>query len=312
MKRLLILATIIGAGAVAIGVVAQQGPPPTDGPPRGGGGPNLPPVDKIEKVAENLYRITGGGGNSAVWVRSDGVLLVDTKLQGNGQKLLDLIGSVTNKPVTHIVNTHTHGDHTGSNSFFPAIVEIVVQANTATNMRRIEAFKTETGKVGLPDRTFADRMTLFSGKEAVDLYYYGPAHTNGDAFVVFRSARAMHAGDVFASKGMPIVDESNGGSGVQFGATIAKAAAGVSNVDLVITGHSDMMKWQDFVDYGEFTRLFSDQARKALAGGKTAEQAAVDFRATMPAKFKDYTLTNARGGSAGNFFEMLYKELGKN
>ena len=314
MKRLLILASIVGAGALAIGVVAQQPPAPAGAPPpggaRAGGVPNFPGIDKIEKVADNLYRIGGGGGNSAVWVRSDGVLLVDTKLSGNGQKLLDLIHSVTNKPVTHIVNTHTHGDHTGSNSFFPAIVEVVTQANTAANMQRMDDFKTEAGKVGLPDRTFADRMTLFSGKESVDLYYFGPAHTSGDAFVVFRGVRVMHAGDVFANKGLALVDDSNGGSGVQYGATIAKAVAGIRNVDRVITGHSEVMKWQDFVDFGEFNRLYADFAKKAHAEGKTAEQAAIDFRTALPAKFKDYALTGMRGGSAGNF-TTIYAELGK-
>lgn len=304
MKRILILATIVGAGALAIGVVAQQPPGGTRG------SSNFPPVDKIEKVAENLYRIAGGGGNSAVWVRADGVLLVDTKVAGNGQKLLDLIHSVTNKPVTHIVNTHTHGDHTGSNSFFPAIVEVVAQANTAANMQKMDIFKTEEGKVGLPDRTFGDSMTLFSGKDAVDLYYFGPAHTNGDAFVVFRSVRVMHAGDVFASKGLPLLDVGNGGSGVQYGATIAKAVAGIRNVDTVITGHSDVMKWQDFVDYGEFNRLYAEYAKTALAAGKTPEQATIDFGATLPAKFKDVNLAGGRGGAAGNF-AILYTELGK-
>jgi cyclase len=308
MKRILILATIVGAGALAIGVVAQQ--PPAAGGARVGGGANFPPVDKIEKVAENLYRIAGGGGNSAVWVRSDGVLLVDTKVAGNGPKLLDLIHSVTNKPVTHIINTHTHGDHTGSNSFFPAIVEVVAQANTAANMQKMDAFKTEEGKVGLPDRTFADSMTMFSGKDAVDLYYFGPAHTNGDALVVFRSVRVMHAGDIFATKGLPLLDVANGGSGLQYAATIAKAVAGIRNVDTVITGHSDVMKWQDFVDYGEFNRLYGEYAKTALAAGKTPEQAMIDFRAALPARFKDYNLAEGRGGPAGNF-AILYAELGK-
>jgi cyclase len=240
-------------------------------------------------------------------VRDDGVLLVDTKLANNGQALLDQIKKVTNRPVTHIVNTHTHGDHTGSNSFFPASVEIVTQENTATNMKKMEAFQTAEGKVGLPDRTFKDKMTLFKGKESVDLYYFGAGHTNGDAFVVFRDARVMHAGDIFATKGLPLLDVNNGGSGVAIGETVAKATAGIKNVDKVITGHSDNMTWQDFIDYGEFNRLFLDHAKASLAAGKTPEQAAADLK--LPAKFSAYNLTG-RGGPAGNI-GIIYNELKK-
>ena len=303
MKRALVLGAVVGFGVVAIAV----GQAPQQNAPAAGNAPRFPPIESIETVAPNLYRITGQGGNSAVFVRDDGVLLVDTKLANNGQALLDQIKKVTNKPVTHIVNTHTHGDHTGSNSFFPASVEIVTQENTATNMKKMEAFQTADGKVGLPDRTFKDKMTLFKGKESVDLYYFGAGHTNGDAFVVFRDARVMHAGDIFATKGLPLLDVNNGGSGVAIGETIAKAAAGIKNVDKVITGHSDTMTWQDLADYGEFNRLFLDHAKASLAAGKTAEQAAADLK--LPAKFSAYNLTG-RGGPAGNI-GIIYNELKK-
>ena len=263
--------------------------------------------DSIDSVATNLYRVPGQGGNTAVWVRGDGVLLVDTKLENNGQAILDQVRKVTDKPITHIVNTHTHGDHTGSNSFFPANVEIVTQANTSANMAKMPAFQSATGKVGLPDRTFTDKLTLFSGRESVDLYYFGAGHTNGDAFVVFRDVRVMHAGDIFATKGLPLLDVANGGSGVAIGDTLQKAAAGIRNVDRVITGHSDTMTWQDFVDYGEFNRLFLEHARTSRAAGKTAEQAAADLK--LPAKFSGYNLTG-RGGPAGNL-GIIYAELAK-
>jgi glyoxylase-like metal-dependent hydrolase (beta-lactamase superfamily II) len=302
MKRALILGAVIGAGLLAMTVLGQQPPTPPPGAPRF----TFPPVEVIEKIADNLYRIPGGGGSSAVWVRHDGVLLVDTKVQGNGPKLLELIRTVTDKPVTHIINTHTHSDHTGSNSFFPARVEVIAQENTGNNMARLDAFKTEDGKVGLPDRTFKDKLTLFKGKDAVDLYYFGPAHTDGDAIVVFRSARVMHAGDIFAAKAQPTIDARNGGNGIAYGETIAKAVARIKNVDKVITGHSDVMTWQDFVNYGEFNRLFLQVARDSLKAGKTPEQAMNDF--VLPEKFKDYTLTGVRWGPAGNFPE-LYAEL---
>jgi cyclase len=288
MHRPIVLGTIILAGLVVMTVFGQGG------------------QLAIDKVAPNLYRITGQGGNTAVFIRNDGVLLVDTKLANNGQAILDQVRTVTDKPITHILNTHTHGDHTGSNMFFPANVEIVAHANTAANMQRMEQFQGD-GRVGLPDRTFEDRMTLFSGAEAVDLYYFGAGHTNGDALIVFRDARVMHSGDIFAAKGLPLLDVNNGGSGVAIADTLTKAANGIRNVDRVITGHSDVMQWQDFVDYAEFNRLFLEHARASHAAGKTPEQAAADLR--LPPKFNGYNLTG-RGGPATNI-GVIYNELGQ-
>jgi hypothetical protein len=119
----------------------------------------------------------------------------------------------------------------------------------------------------------------------------------------------MHAGDVFATKGQPLIDGANGGSGVAYPETIRKAVAGIKNVDIVITGHSNTtMKWQDFVDYGEFNRLFLEHAQASLKAGKTAEQAMADLK--LPDKFKDYNIAGGRGGPGGNF-NVIYQELQK-
>jgi cyclase len=312
MKRLLVLGLIVCVGLIAI-VAATVAQPPQQGgagAPAGVAGQGGGGVGTILKVADNLYMIPGAGGNTAVFVAANGVVLVDTKNPNNGPGILDQVKKVTNKPVTHIINTHTHGDHTGSNQFFPANVEIVTHENTKVNMERMDAFKDPANKHGLPDRTYKDRMTLLTGNDVIDLYYFGRAHTNGDTFVVFRNARTMHTGDAFANKGQPFIDAGNGGSGIAYPDTLAKAAATIKNVDTIINGHITMgpTKWQDFVDYGEFNRLFLQHARASLKAGKTAEQAMSEFK--LPEKFKDYNLQGGRGGAAGNF-GIIYEELQK-
>ena len=287
-RRSLVLGLVLAVGVLAV-AVAQQ-----------------PPLGKIEKMANGLYRIPGQGGATAVYLAGNGVVLVDTKLANNGQGILDQVKSVTDKPVTMIINTHTHGDHVGSNMFFPANVEIVTHENTKANMEKMPVYQDAANKNGMPDRTYKDRLTLLGGNDVIDLYYFGPAHTNGDTFVVFRNLRVMHAGDVFANTAQPLIDVNNGGSGIAYGETIAKAAAGIKNVDTVITGHTDVKKWQDFVDYGEFNRLFLQHARTSLKAGRTAEQAMAELK--LPEKFKGYTLTGGRGGPGGNF-NVIYKEL---
>ena len=248
-RRSLVLVLIVAAGIIGA-VAAQQ-----------------PPLGAIEKVAQDLYRIPGQGGATAVYLAGNGVVLVDTKLANNGQGILDQVKTVTSKPITMIINTHTHGDHVGSNMFFPGSVEIVAHENTKTNMEKMPVYQDPANKNGMPDRTFKDRMTLLNGKDSIDLYYFGAAHTNGDALVVFRNLRVMHAGDMFANTAQPLIDVNNGGSGIAYGETIGKAAAAIKNVDTVITGHSDVKKWQDLVDLGELNRLFLRRARMSLKAG---------------------------------------------
>src|SRR5687768_7697069 len=179
MRRVFVLGSIVLVCVLAAAwtnVTAQQ-------PPAAGRGP-APGVGAIQKAAGNVYWIPGAGGNTAAYVTANGVVLVDTKLANNGQAILDQVRTVSDKPITHIINTHTHGDHNGSNQYFPASVEIVVQENTAANMQKMPVFQEPANKQGLADRTYKDKLTLLSGADAIDLYYFGAAHTNGDSFVV--------------------------------------------------------------------------------------------------------------------------------
>ena len=287
------IVTVAGALAVAASPFAAQQQPAA--------GPN---VAQIEKVKDNLFMITGGGGNTAAFITANGVVLVDTKLANWGQAILDQVKTVTDKPVTHIINTHTHGDHVGSNEFFPASVEIIAQENTAANMKRMDAFKDPAKQHGLTDKTFGDKMTVLSGSDAIDLYYFGPAHTNGDAFIVFRNLRVMHAGDAFSGLTTPIMDVNNGGSGVAYPETLAKAAAGIKGVETVIPGHSAVTNWQGFLDYGEFMKGWVGSVSAAAKAGKTADQAVTEF--TPADKFKGYNMQRAKANA-----EVIYKELGR-
>src|SRR6478752_2798273 len=178
MKRLAVLAVLVVAGALSIPMVRAQ---------------QDPTVMRIEKVKDNLYVVTGGrglgtqsngvAGNSTVFVADSGVVLIDTKFPGLGKPILDQIKTVTSKPVTTIINTHTHGDHTGGNNEFPRTVEFVAQENTKDNMARMNEFKGENTAF-LPKKTFKDRMSLLGGANRIDLYYFGPGHTNGDTVIV--------------------------------------------------------------------------------------------------------------------------------
>jgi len=286
MRRGIFLGVLIAIGALSLVVAAQQG----------GGGQQAPKIIEVEKLKDNLFVLKGGGGNTAVFITANGVTVVDAKNPGWGQPILDKIKELTNKPVTTLINTHTHGDHVSGNVEFPATVDIVVQENTKANMEKMVAptgfppattniFKENNGK-GMPKRTFKDKMTLGKGSDEIDLYYFGRGHTNGDAWVVFPSLRTVHAGDIFSGKNVPLLDAINGGSGVAIPDTLQKVYDTVKNVDTIITGHSTQMTWADLKEYSDFNRDFLNDVRAAKKGGKTVDEVANTWK--VPAKYTGY------------------------
>jgi glyoxylase-like metal-dependent hydrolase (beta-lactamase superfamily II) len=305
MTRGLVLGTLIGVGVLSLVVSAQnQGPSPA-----------AIKAAQIQKVKDNLYIIAGSGaedqatfsgGNVAVFITDAGVTLVDSKLPGFGPTIVERVKTVTNKPITRIINTHTHGDHTGSNSFFGASIESIVHENTRTNMAKMPEFSAANAQY-LPKRTYKDKLTVGTGKDQIDLYYFGRGHTSGDTFVVFTALRMMHTGDMFAWKALPFVDTMNGGSVVEQPDSLAKAAA-VPNVDTIIAGHIPVGSINDLKEYAAFTREFVDFARASMKAGKTPEQAAGEYKVNP--RFKGYTasINPAFAGVAGNL-QIAYSEL---
>jgi glyoxylase-like metal-dependent hydrolase (beta-lactamase superfamily II) len=235
MGRALVPGAMLAAFALVATVAARQALPLVE------------PIGQIQKVRNNLYMVPGQGGNTAIFVTRTGVVLVDTKLSGNGASIMERVAAVSDVPVTMIINTSSDADHVGSNEFFSPSVEIVTHENTKKNMARVEALR--EAPQAMPDRTFTDRLTIGRGQDQIDLYYFGAGHTNGDAVVVFPAVRAMHAGDLFASDMPPQVDRANGGSATAFPDTLENAVKTLRNVDTVIPGHADVTTWSAFVGY---------------------------------------------------------------
>jgi len=295
MTRAHLLAGLIAVGALSLTAAAYQQP-------------QGPKVIEVDKLKDNLFVLKGGGGNTAVFVTASGVVVVDAKNPGWGQPILDKIKELTNKPVTTLINTHTHGDHVSGNVEFPASVEVIAQEHTKANMEKMDIFKQNNNR-GMAKKTFADKMTVGKGADQIDLYYFGPGHTNGDAIVVFPALRTAHFGDLFANKGVPIVDDSNGGSVLHYGDTVRKAHSGIKNVETVITGHMNTTAtWTDVAQFADFNKDFVAWAQSELKAGKTPEQAAAEWK--LPAKYDGYAAqpNTIFGGLAGRI-KRLQEEM---
>ena len=298
MRRLVLLGVLVSVGALSLSA-AQQPPAPPAGPR----------VIDIQKLKDNLYVLTTStpgnpatfsGGNVAVFVTDAGVTLVDTKLNGWGQAVVDKVKSVTDRPITTIINTHTHGDHTGNNGFFGANVEVIAQANTKTNMEKMDAFKGDGAKF-LPKKTYTDKLTVGSGKDRIDLYYFGPGHTNGDTFVVFPEHRILHTGDMFAWKDGPFCDRNNGGSCVSLPRTLQLVIAGIKNIDTIIPGHSPMMAPKDLQEFQRFTADLLSHATNSMKAGKTVDETAAAFKAD---KYPGYKTERVKAAVQAVFDEL--------
>jgi glyoxylase-like metal-dependent hydrolase (beta-lactamase superfamily II) len=292
VNRIAVLGTVVLAGALTVAIAAQQPATPPAPPPQ-------PSVDTItvEKVKDNLFVLRGGGGNTAVFVTAGGVTLVDTKNPGWGQPLLDKVKTLTDKPVTMVINTHVHYDHVSGNVAMPATTEIVAHAYTTKNIATPglvagsttpaqNVFKENPGK-GLPKRSFTDKLTIGSGADRIDLYHFGRAHTGGDAFVAFPEHRIMHVGDAFPNKGLPIMDKGNGGTGVEYADTIRKAVRGVPNIDSIINGHTQAQTTPaDMLQFADFVSDFVAYVQAGKKAGKSIEQVVKEW--ATPVKYTGF------------------------
>ncbi|HVZ22230.1 MAG TPA: MBL fold metallo-hydrolase [Vicinamibacterales bacterium] len=307
-KRVVVGAVIAVAGVLSVRPAGQ-----------GRGGAERPKIARIERVRDNLYWITEGTGaagasNLAVFVTGDGVVLVDTKNPGWGAEIQRLIGTVTDKPVTTIINTHTHRDHTGSNQEFSAGVRFIVQENTRANLSKdvcepiancgfLSGEKTRY----LPKTTFTDRMRLGDGKDRVELYNFGPAHTSGDAIVVFPAARTAHFADLFARKTLPNIMTTDGGTILGHLHTLEQAVATIKGVDTVITGHStSLMSWADLEEFVRMNHDFVMAAQEGLRARRKADDVAAEITKMLTAKYPGYAIVLSK---AQENVSLVYDEI---
>ena len=255
MRRLAVLTGILLAGGVATALAAQ----------------GLPGIEPIEQVSDKVWKIEGAGGNTVVFVRDEDVVLVDTKVPGQGEGILAQVRSITDLPIGMVINTHSHPDHVGSNAFFadnPG-VEVVAQANTAARMR--------AGGGPFPpsrvDTTFTTYRTIGEGDDKIELYWFGAGHTDGDAFVYFPEDGVMMAGDIYAWHMSPLIDPGSGGSMLALPTTATAAYYTIPGAARVITGHGDVRSRDEFLSWITFNRGLVQIAEQTVQTGGSEDDA---------------------------------------
>jgi len=216
---------------------------------------------RLEKVKGDLYMISGEGGNVAVYVTSEGVILVDDMFDRNHADILAQVKSVTDKPIKYVLNTHQHDDHAGGDLKMLPIAEVIAHKNVRANLSDIKQpyYEDTPGTpIGLPRITFSDEISVYLGGKEVRAKYFGRGHTSGDAVIYFPELRTVHTGDLFLGRTAPragtpaanrppgvniYVDYAQGGSFLDWTRTLDGALQ--IDFDTVIPGHGPVSTKSD-------------------------------------------------------------------
>jgi len=266
----------------------------------------LPPIE-VQKLRPNLFLVTGGNANTVVFVRSTDVVVIDTKgpRAGWGRAVADQVKELTNLSITTVINTSASGDHVGGNpDFANSKVEIIAHQYAAADMRKMTLMFTKPTGGGLPTRTFTDRLTVGSGPDRLELYYFGPSTNRSGIFIVIPAMRVLLTGDAFGGKFLPALTRPDGGDGVAYPNTLTKALPLTRSIDMIVTGHSGVAKPEDLAVHRDFMRDFLESARQAKKAGLTAAAAAKAWK--LPTRYAGYDAQPARVLGA---MEWIYRQL---
>jgi glyoxylase-like metal-dependent hydrolase (beta-lactamase superfamily II) len=222
----------------------------------------------ISKVKDDLYNIEGDGGNVAVLVTSEGVILVDDKFDRDHDAIVSNIKSVTNQPVKYVLSTHHHADHSGGNAKFLPTAEIISTANARTNI--LEHKQSNAPPDVAPARVvFTQETAVFLGGKEARARHFGRGHTNGDAIIYFPALRTIHMGDLMAGTS-PLIDYPGGGSVVEWTKTLD--AAMKLDFDTVIPGHGKVTNKAGLLAYRDNVEKLRNRVSGLIHEGKSQDE----------------------------------------
>jgi glyoxylase-like metal-dependent hydrolase (beta-lactamase superfamily II) len=226
----------------------------------------------LHKVADDLYVIDGGGaGNVAVYITSEGVILVDDKYEQHFAEIMENVKKVTSQPVKYVINTHYHADHSGGNTHFAGIAQII----STTMARQNIVNKIQPGApadMKPANITFNDEMSVFLGGKQVRAIHLGRGHTGTDAMVYFPALRVLHSGDAVTS-GAPLIDYAGGGSIVEWTKTLDRAMKEI-DFETLIPGHGPVSPKTMMLTYRNNAETLRTRVAAEVKAGKTEAQVA--------------------------------------
>tara|TARA_B110000858_G_scaffold21681_1_gene21853 strand:- start:689 stop:1648 length:960 start_codon:yes stop_codon:yes gene_type:complete len=234
-----------------------------------------------QKVADGLYILFGIGGNIAVSIGEDGVLIVDDQLPQVMDKIEAAISQIGGGKIDYAINTHWHFDHAeGNNALGPKGTTIVAHSNARADMQQggivnmvVAKYNQQPyPKEALPVFTYDEGMQIHFNEGEIDLRNFSSAHTNGDTVVIFKAQNAVHMGDVFNNAGYPFIDVDSGGS-IDGMINFCEQTLNISTEDtIVIPGHGPVTNTATLGRYITMLKTVRDRVALMIAEGKSMEE----------------------------------------
>jgi len=254
---------------------------------------------KAIHVADNIYMLTGSGGNIGVSVGPDGILIVDDQFAPLAEKIEAALRQLNPGKLKFVLNTHYHGDHTGGNAHFGRQGHIIAH----TNVRKRLGGKPGDSKPELPVITFDDTLSVWFNGEEIKLVHVPPANTDSDSVIYFTSANVIHFGDTFFSGRFPNIDLAGGGDVRGYIQNVQDAIKKVPPDAKLIPGHGPLSTVKQLKEFREMLVETSGIVEKAIAEGKTLEEIKA---AGLQEKWKRWEAPTLK---TDRWLEILYRGL---
>jgi len=224
----------------------------------------------VHEISKHVYEVRGGAGANCAFIVGDKeVYVIDAKMTDQSAKdMIKAIKETTDKPISHLLITHSDGDHVNGIPGFPEDIEIIAHDHSAEHMRKAN----ETGpvKIPLPNETFFNRMNMYNGSLEIILFYFGPAHTDGDIVIYVPGDNVAILGDLFFKDRDPLIHMHKNGSSEGFVKVLQ--AIGDLNADLYLSGHAEPVKKTEIENLRKTLIEKKEKVMAMVKDGKSLDQ----------------------------------------
>tara|TARA_R110002153_G_scaffold124543_13_gene271077 strand:- start:25220 stop:26083 length:864 start_codon:yes stop_codon:yes gene_type:complete len=237
-----------------------------------------------QHVSGSVHMLEGAGGNIGISAGDEGILIIDDQFAPLAEKIATAIGEIAKTPMKYVVNTHYHGDHTGSNSYFKEIQGSTIFAHD--NVRKRLADKSEHTHNELPVVTYQQGVTFHFNGDTIKVMHFPAGHTDSDSVVWFEEANVLHPGDLFFSGLFPFIDLDGGGTVAGYISNVKKLISMLKEDTKIIPGHG---KLSNKVGYQQALNMMEETA--AIVWQQKSKGASLDdvLKKGLGEKYKSWS-----------------------
>ncbi|MCB4437539.1 MBL fold metallo-hydrolase [Alteromonas sp. McT4-15] len=225
---------------------------------------------KATEVRGAVHMLTGMGGNIGVSAGEDGVLIIDDQFAPLAEKIASALGELGSDKPKYVINTHYHGDHTGSNAFFHSHkgATIFAHENVRVRLASDEKVKPEA----LPTVTYDEGIKIYFNGETVHVMHLPVGHTDGDSVVWFEQPDVLHTGDLFFNGMFPYIDQGAGGNVEGYMESVQHLLNKIDDDTVVIPGHGKLSNKKEYTTFLNMISETFSYVKSLKQDGKSLEE----------------------------------------